>query len=299
MLIKKLIGSFLFILFFVCSIGAQSLETKQEIIKPTPKQERATTTGPTKAGEYQKGSATHKSTANKPTTIGEEPKPKVENNTTKSRHDYETENLKVQRQLSKSTEVIATFTKVLAIVGGFQIIVFLIQVFLLKGTLNATQVAADAAKKSADALPAMERAYIFVEIRFKEPFKEPVLDQNFCEMVITNYGKTPAILTYIEGFANVFGDYIPQKIEFERTGIMPYYEKIMGSRGEKIIDIDCITSLTKEKIDAVKEMARLICFGAIHYEDIFGKCHKTGFCWIYSTISHNFHFLDNPNNYRE
>lgn len=163
----------------------------------------------------------------------------------------------------------------------------------------AAQQSAKAAEKSANALPAMERAYIFVEVRRKNPKARLTINFNaFCEVVIRNYGKTPARIRYVERFANVFYGVTPE-IDINRTGIMPQIERIIISGGEEIIDVDTAAISAEKWDDAVKNPdARLLCYGLIQYEDIFGENHNTGWCWCFEPITtKDFHFLDHPNNY--
>jgi len=163
----------------------------------------------------------------------------------------------------------------------------------------AAQKAAEAAEKSADALPAMERAYVFVEVRRKNPKARLTINFNtFCEIVIRNYGKTPAIVRFVETFANVFYGITPE-IEIKRTGIIPKIERIIVSGGEEVINVDT-TSISEEKWGDVANNpnARLLCYGLVQYEDIFGKSHDTSWCWWLNLITtKDFYFLDHPNNY--
>lgn len=170
----------------------------------------------------------------------------------------------------------------------------------MKTSLAAAQKAADAAEKSANALPAMERAYIFVTVRRKDPKKRLTVDwNNFCEIVIKNQGKTPAVIRYIESFATVLSDITPE-IEIKLTGIMPRIEKVIQSGEEYVINVDTST-IKEDKLSDItnKPNTRLLCYGLVQYEDVFGESHDTGWCWWFEPITtKDFHFLDHPNNYR-
>jgi hypothetical protein len=70
--------------------------------------------------------------------------------------------------------------------------------------LRANERAADAAKDSADALPAIERAYLFVKITMDNPNyegiagtidKEPQYNMGNVKIIVTNRGKTAALIT--------------------------------------------------------------------------------------------------------
>lgn len=91
----------------------------------------------------------------------------------------------------KITDIfLATFTGLLVVVGGFQ-------AYWLWGTVEATATLAAAAKESADAAIATERAYVF-------PGYDPITysDQGnvTIPLVMTNVGKTPAVIKEV-GYA--------------------------------------------------------------------------------------------------
>lgn len=205
----------------------------------------------------------------------------------------------ILRGTLKATEKAANAAEVAAQVAKDQSIDMKASIVIANETANAAKKSAEAAEKSADALPAMERAYIFVEVRRKNPKARLTINfNNFCEIVIKNYGKTPAIVRYIERFVTVLYGITPE-IEIKRTGIMPRIEKIIVSGGEEIIDVDT-TSISEEKWNDIANNpnARLLCYGLIEYEDVFGKYHDTGWCWWLELITtKDFHFLDHPNNY--
>lgn len=292
MLIKRLIGVFLFLLLCVYQLAAQSLPTQQNVIKPVPKQELATTTSPTNTGEYQKSPKNHKSTTNKPITIGQEPKSKVENNTAKSCQDYEAENLKVQRQLSESTKIIADFTKALFVVGGLQVLIFLVQILLLLGTLNATKIAANAARDSAAALPAIERAYLLVKVFMDKAHDinigpdEEAAPNDRVEVTIINVGKTAALLTGITYTIAIFDNtrevdkYLSEVIA--NYSVIPSGTDIIEEIGERLLPTLFYMTHSKWKELMLKSKI-LVCLGCIHYEDVFGNPHRTVFCWNYET----------------
>lgn len=163
---------------------------------------------------------------------------------------------------------------------------------------EAAETAAKAAKDSADALPAMERAYIFVNVRRKEEQKEFVVGKNFCAIVVLNEGKTPAILKRVNKLAKVFVyPYTIPEYPCVPYPKMPVVEDIIARRDLRWIDVDFI--LTQEELNHINSGSGvLICLGCIQYEDVLGKLHETGFCWWYELTTNEFYFLDDPNNYR-
>lgn len=173
---------------------------------------------------------------------------------------------------------------------------------------EAATISAKASQKSATTLQSLERAYLFIEkVRLQSP---PFVDlnktenitvgNNMCDIIIKNHGRTQAIITCIDRWAQVYnkipefklGDCVRKK-----GGIMPKIETIIG--GEQEISIPTSFFIEKEELSAViSDSQRLLCVGIIKYKDIFGKFYKTGFCWWYEPLTtKDFHFLDHPNNY--
>jgi len=294
MLIKRFIGVSLFLLFYMCPIGAQSPPAQQNVIKPIPKQDRTTTSGtPTKTGQHEKNPANHQGTANKPTIPAEEQKPRVENDTPKSHYDYEAENLKIQRQLSKSTKTIAYFTIALVFVGVFEVIVFLIQVFLLRGTLKATKVAADAAKESAqvarDTLTSTRRAFVSL----KHITAEPVMisrglegDQEAQHWMFSpcwvNMGDTPTKKLTISINHKVFDNEIPPEFDFHydnRPNAITNIPMAIGPKGEVICGAFGLHYIRIIKPLQDLQTRNLYIWGEAIYNDIFSdEIHCTRFC---------------------
>jgi hypothetical protein len=85
------------------------------------------------------------------------------------------------------------FTLWLVIVGGGQLVMFLFQLKYIKNSLIHTETSAGAAKSSADSVLIVERPYIFMTAPkiVAGPNKSYRL-----EYVLTNYGRTPAILRF-------------------------------------------------------------------------------------------------------
>lgn len=304
-------------LFCPYPIAAQSSMPKNEIIKSAPKQEGATTSSsPPTTGYHQKNPSNLQHTADKPVHPIAATKAIIENDTTKIKYDYEAQNLKIQRQLSESTKTIAYFTIFLVLVGISQAVIFWKQAHLLGETLNETKSAAEATNKSAnaardsaDALPTLERAYIFVKnVSFIPPTTVTalllesynggiVVDKNSFKVIVENYGKTPAIIKRVEGIGKVFTGAIPylQGIQHPNT---PEQIRIVAIQKDEsfIFDFDIEDNETIDKVNSLQH--KLVAIGCIQYEDIFGKLHETGFCWWYEPDSRDFYFLDHPGNYR-
>ncbi len=176
----------------------------------------------------------------------------------------------------------------------------------MKASIAVAQKAADAAEKSAKALPDIERAYIFVKITMKNSDaegiagtvdKEPQYNHDNVEIIVTNRGKTPALLTGIPYTTKVITD----------TEIGKYLSECVANiyhpipSGTAIIDamtqkppLPADFFMDKELWKQITiEKAYLTCLGCIHYEDIFGNPHKTIFCWKYEQFT-GFHPDPNP-----
>jgi hypothetical protein len=181
----------------------------------------------------------------------------------------------------------------------------------MKESLRIAQESADAAKRSADALPAIERAYVFVKITMANPdaegiagttYEESQYNADNAKVIITNHGKTPALITGLSFTTKVLSD-----VEIDK-----YISEIITDinndipSGTTIID----TTIQKSPIPAGFMMnkhlwetinmntAFLTCLGCIHYDDVFGNPHKTVFCWKYEQFT-GFHPDKDPKrNYR-
>jgi len=185
-------------------------------------------------------------------------------------------------------------TLCLAVIGFFQLIVFGLQARRLRQTIEVTEKAANAAEKSASALPLIERAHVFVEIGldglgFNFPkgfhFYKDANDLGTCSVIahFKNHGKTPAILTKLHLVMDKVPAYAyPTEItEIIKSEIPPGI--VISS--ELTYDIPATTQITPdewERINAGEIL--LICYGRVEYKDVLGDKHGTGFCWEYSPL---------------
>lgn len=289
-----------FALFCGYPIAAQSPPAKQKIVESVPKQERATASGsPSETGQHQKNPNNPQHTADKPITPVAETKAPIENDTTKDKYNYEAANLKVQRELSKSTKRIAYFTIALVFVGVIEVIVFLVQVFLLRSTLNATKVAAEAANKSANAakvsadiLPITERAYVFATV-FLRGTIDPLHGTGEKETWIDlkNCGRTPAIIKECFVKIGIFQGY-PINETLSDCKISLFDPFIDGNT--KTPGYVYKFPISEDDINKIMvHHQSLFCFGCIKYITLFGQDHFHGFCWEYDIINQKFVLSDN------
>lgn len=142
-------------------------------------------------------------------------------------------------------------------------------------------VAAQAAKRSAESLPRIERAYVFVTI--DPPKTEPVYDKEggheglflFCtDIMIWNHGKTPAVINKIHGVISLGSAVEPDELDIPPGlvvgGIRPFTRIPILRR-----------LLENERADIAMKNTMAYCRGWIEYEDIFHDGHITEFCWEY------------------
>jgi hypothetical protein len=152
-----------------------------------------------------------------------------------------------------------------------------------------------------------ERAYVFIKVVIKnsDTQQENVIKigNNQVEVIATNYGKTAAIVTSIQRFCNKFSDKSVvdelmnnvKRIASRYSIPIPPGTVIIGSGESKPIHKETFPIDDEELhgINYLEEMF-LVCLGIITYKTIFGKQHKTEFCWGYEP---NLFF--SPDEYRQ
>jgi hypothetical protein len=203
--------------------------------------------------------------------------------------ERETERRKVENDaaLTYWTKVLGLFTIALAVVAGVQAYLFIRQLKVTQRALedsrdaaNAAKVSADAAKASADALPKIERAYLFVEVRFNPAFQPHPAGgyRATIEVVFTNHGKTPAILTRLRAYAitlelapTELGDHSKADKQMPK-GI------VVGAGLQWTWAIPC--HVDRDHYTALNDVVqRIYCLGVVDYDDVLGSHRRTGFCW--------------------
>lgn len=190
-------------------------------------------------------------------------------------------------------EPITFFTFLLAI---FTLVLAISTIGLWIVTVRAskhTEKAANAAKDSADALPIIERAYVFVEEimwqnRFVDEPIQPVT--NYLSVRFINHGNTPAIIRKVFVLADKLIVY-PISIDIGDFKIPEGI--IVSSREDKKSGVISIMT-SAEEIKKIREgTLKLICYGCIIYEDILRKERRTYFCWEYNKSLERFYISDN------
>jgi hypothetical protein len=153
----------------------------------------------------------------------------------------------------------------------------------LKESAQISRDTAAAAKASADALPALERPYVFMRFsqgvfNTKERIAE-ILERGRVELSIsfTNHGKTPAIVKDIS-YEIIHRDRLMEPSyanQLTQERIIRCFETI-GSFEVALAELDGRT------IENIREGESSIFFyGRLVYDDVFGVEHVTSFCWRY------------------
>lgn len=179
------------------------------------------------------------------------------------------------------TLVLAAFTALLVVVSGVQ------GYFLLHANKTA-RIAAEAAKKSADIIPAIERPYLFVKgmTAFVPEGQYAYPSQNTprypsVEAAFFNYGRTPANIAEAAIFVRIL-DHMPTDADAVHVlvgeGSKSTIEVIIGPDREwSFPTARCIEPISEFGVGKA-----LYCWGYIKYRDIFGNIHPTNFCRQYA-----------------
>jgi hypothetical protein len=149
---------------------------------------------------------------------------------------------------------------------------------------GATKIAAEAAQKSADVIPAIERPYVFIKEMIAEvpagqyaPPSHLLPRYGTVEASFFNYGRTPANVAEVAIFVRIL-DHLPTGAD--ETHILANADT--RSTIEVIIGPDKEWSLPSARcIEPISEFGvgkALYCWGYLKYRDIFGKVHPTYFC---------------------
>jgi hypothetical protein len=259
----------------VCPLAAQSPPT-QQTIKPSPKQERTTKSGPPQISQQQPRTNDHQK--NTPAINANERKTPISNTASDKPYDYEKAYLKIQAQLSNSTKKIANLTFFLVVVGFLQAFIFLVQIKLLRGTLRATKVAANAARDNAKvAVNTMEhtqRAYVFIKELFT--VVKQAEGAGDIRIVLENTGETPVRKMICNYNYRCFPGDIPSDFDYPDTD-PPLY----GVIGRKtILDVRVLIPFSAFENTRTKTQ-RLYIYGWVDYNDVFPNTsrHRTESCY--------------------
>ena len=159
---------------------------------------------------------------------------------------------------------VATFTGILAVVA-------VIQACILRNQIRYFR--------------RIERAYVLVTVKYK-PLQRIYEQTGYqglmdfgADILVENYGKTPAIITNFRAIVRLEKASLPEIYESKIPAGLPLgtEPKQIAAAPARIHDKD-LPNITEGNIP-------VYCCGKVKYDDVFGKEHVTGFCCEYRTIS--------------
>jgi hypothetical protein len=156
--------------------------------------------------------------------------------------------------IARYTYWLAVFTAILAIVSA-------VEIYYLVRTDKTARLSAEAARKSAESLPRIERAYLLVDrISFSSGS-----GQIMAQLRFKNFGKTPAIVTK---YQNNFTAILPEA---------PEYPPDLAPR-EQVVEAYGFLQAPESVYLGTNQLLNF--YGMITYQDIFKIMHATRFCFI-------------------
>lgn len=207
------------------------------------------------------------------TAIPPSPTPdEVKNEEVKAKDDH---------NLAIATIWLAVLTAALAVIASLQLWLFLRQLKLSEKAARDAETAAKAAKASADVLPKIERAYVFVDVSISDLERLSLRPPSYRFQItvrLTNHGKTPAILTRVRAYS-LWSDVPPsQLIPTDRADRQLPPGLVIGS--EAFFDVPLPQGVDGSAYDQLMGIeTHLYTVGIIEYQDVMGASHHTSFCW--------------------
>jgi hypothetical protein len=151
---------------------------------------------------------------------------------------------------------------------------------------RSTKTTAKAALKTAEYIPAIERARLFVELQESpNTAEQPNQLTVAVDIQIINEGKTPAILTDIlVGMRPLTAN--PKGIDSYSIPTWPYSGKkyILAGQSEPVVKTAIVNNITQELNLFRRGQVMIFCYGLIRYEDVLGDKWERGFCWQYNQL---------------
>ena len=186
--------------------------------------------------------------------------------------------------ISVATGGLAWLTAALAAIAIVQVWLFVRQLRLSEKAARDAEMAAKAAKASADALPKIERAYVFVEITLRDAQQKLAGPSKVeCDVIFTNHGKTPAILKRLRADAYWCDTAPAELIKAPRSDRQMPDGMVIGAGKEFKLRLTRVLD-ENEKHDLFDVVWSVYFVGLVEYDDIMGVTHRTGFCWRTHTV---------------
>jgi len=176
-------------------------------------------------------------------------------------------------RLKITDSLLAAFTFLLVLIGGWQGI-------QLKRTVDVTKIAARAAQDAAEALPKIERAYVFAKVKLEMGLLMTPSGTAKSSMMVhfPNRGKTPAMLTKIRAYA-VIQKETPIALRPPQDDEREYPEG-MVIKADGMLDQPVTIGISQTEFGEMERKEKtLFCLGRIEYDDVLGDHRETGFCW--------------------
>jgi hypothetical protein len=166
---------------------------------------------------------------------------------------------------------------------------------------NVSKESADAAKKSADALQAIEGVHLDIKIVIDIPdsYREEIIKPgteslpgvNEVNIIITNRGKSLTILKRITVFENQF---------FKGFDLYIFENKFIEIGDKREITTSFYVHGSEEHIKIYSRIFKITCTGVVQYTDVFNITYDIGFCWEYNIqFTKFFPCHDSEHNYRK
>ena len=127
----------------------------------------------------------------------------------------------------------------------------------------------------------IERAYVFVTVQDQQIWSHgdtKVSAERVAMVNFQNHGKTPAILTILRAYVDIFETPPIELVEASLIESPPGMVIQSGTGYPWPIPLGKISEAQWEKIMSGGNL-KLYCCGLLEYKDIFECSHTTGFCW--------------------
>lgn len=265
--------------------SASHAESQKELHNPTPSR-----------GESGKPEQKNPSTSNKDPQQderGTESRPFVvkgiptEKTQQEAADDREERNKKalLDLDLNLYTGLQAIFTVVLAVVAILQIVLFWDQLSLMRGALNASKSAADAALEQAKAITQSERAYVKMSHYPPGLVQTPRSSGHEVRLQIKNFGNTPANVTRVVLDYKIIphGEPLPAIPDFTHQKEIRMASFLI--REDEISDWYQIP-LVADEVRCIKSESKgvLFIYGYIDYVDQFNSRYRAGYGRRYDPV---------------
>jgi hypothetical protein len=199
------------------------------------------------------------------------------------------------QRIADYTDRLARFTVFLFCVAIAQAGLFVWQLLLIQRGMKDTREAADAAKLSAQAVIAAERAYVFVEIcletavdmiKYMQGMQSVDPRSILIQYRFTNYGKTPAVIKSIS-YGAVVAENLPRQREYSHVLHLPTH--LLGAEtSTKTLEYDEF-KISAAIADSIQNLTDTFWFyGEIVYDDMFDRQKTFDFVFHVSGISEGF-----------